>query len=132
MRAYGSATTFHVTDVSRSLEFYTKTLGFSERFRFGDYAGVQFHDVQIHLSGPNATNKRQIGQGCVYVFCDDVDGYFSEVAANGAKIQAPPRDYEYGMRDFVVEDPDSNLIAFGAESKDKEPNPGDGARLPAR
>jgi predicted enzyme related to lactoylglutathione lyase len=113
MKTHGSATTFHVADLSRSLAFYTNVLGFSERFRFGDYAGVQLGDVQIHLSGPRSNNKRHAGQGGVYIFCEGVDEYYEQVAARGAAIQAPPQDYEYGLRDFVVEDPDSNLVTFG-------------------
>jgi catechol 2,3-dioxygenase-like lactoylglutathione lyase family enzyme len=116
MKTCGSATTFHVSDLASSLKFYTDILGFSERFRFGDYAGVQHGEVQIHLSGPNSTNKRQIGQGSIYVFCDDVDGYYRDVIARGATAQAAPMDYEYGMRDFVIEDPDRNLVAFGQET----------------
>jgi catechol 2,3-dioxygenase-like lactoylglutathione lyase family enzyme len=116
MKTFGSATTFHVSDLEGSLKFYTDVLGFSERFRFGDYAGVQHGEVQIHLSGPKATNKRQIGQGSIYIFCDAVDDYYREVTTKGATVQAPPRDYEYGMRDFVIEDPDKNLVAFGQET----------------
>jgi hypothetical protein len=39
------------------------------------------------------------------------------VVAKGAKTQAPPKDYDYGMRDFVIEDPDANLIGIGQETK---------------
>lgn len=99
------------------MKYYTEVLGFSERFRFGDYGGVQYDDIQIHLSGPKSTNKKQIGQGSIYIFCDDVDGYYAEVTTRGAKTQAPPKDYDYGMRDFVIEDSDGNLIAIGKESK---------------
>ncbi|HYF34602.1 MAG TPA: hypothetical protein VD994_04875, partial [Prosthecobacter sp.] len=60
MKTHGSATTFHVSNVAASLAYYTTALGFSEKFRFGDYAGVEYGEVQIHLSGPTATNKRQI------------------------------------------------------------------------
>ncbi|MGC4014390.1 MAG: VOC family protein [Luteolibacter sp.] len=116
MKTHGSATTFHVSNVETALRFYTEVLGFTERFRFGDYAGVEHGSVQIHLSGPAATNKRQTGQGGLYIFCDDVDGYHAEITARGARAQAPPRDYEYGMRDFVIEDPDGNLVTFGRES----------------
>ena len=116
MKTFGSATTFHVSDLDASLKYYTEVLGFSERFRFGDYAGVEYGDIQIHLSGPKATNKRAVGQGGIYIFCDDVDGYHEEVSARGARIQAAPRDYEYGMRDFVIEDPDANLIGIGQET----------------
>ena len=116
MKTKGSATTFHVSDVEASLAFYTAVLGFSERFRFGDYAGLEYGEVQIHLSGPASTNKRQVGQGSIYVFCDDVDAYHAEITGKGAVPQAPPKDYEYGMRDFVMEDPDGNLLGFGQEA----------------
>lgn len=121
MKTHGSATTFHVSDIEAALRFYTDTLGFSQRFRFGDYAGVEHGEVQIHLSGPAATNKRQTGQGSIYIFCDDCDCYYCEITARGAMAQSPPKDYDYGMRDFVVEDPDGNLVAFGQESKNASP-----------
>ncbi len=117
MNTKGSATTFHVADVDAALAWYTGVLGFSERFRFGDYAGVEHGEVQIHLSGPGSTNKRGVGQGGIYIFCDDVDAYYAEITAKGAKPQAPPKDYEYGMRDFATEDPDGNLLGFGQEVK---------------
>ena len=72
--------------------------------------------MQIHLSGPAATNKRQVGQGGIYIFCGDCDAYYEEVIAKGARAQAPPQDYPYGMRDFVLEDPDGNLIGIGQEA----------------
>ncbi len=115
MKIHGSATTFQVSDVRASLKFYTDILGFSERFQFGDYAGVEYGDVQIHLSGPKATNKRLVGQGGIYIFCDDVDSYYKEITSKGVSVQVPPKDYEYGMRDFVIEDPDGNLLGVGQE-----------------
>jgi len=117
MKTHGSATTFHVSNLNASIKYYTEILGFSESFRFGDYAGVKYEDIQIHLSGPKATNKKEIGQGSIYIFCDDVDSYFAEVQSKGARIQAEPKDYDYGMRDFVIEDPDCNLIGIGKEKK---------------
>lgn len=69
--------------------------------------------MRIHLSGPAATNKRQVGQGGIYIFCDDVDTYYSEFTAKGAAVQAPPSHYQYGMRDSVIEDPGGNLIGVG-------------------
>lgn len=117
MNTKGSAATFHVSDIEASLVFYKGLLGFTERFCFGDYAGVEHGEVQIHLSGPASTNKRQVGQGSIYIFCDNVDAYYEEITGKGAITQAPPKDYEYGMRDFVVEDPDGNLLGFGQESK---------------
>ena len=116
MKTFGSATTFHVSSVEDSLRFYTGVLGFTKRFHFGDYAGIEHGDVQIHLSGPAATNKKEIGQGSIYIFCDNVDSYYSDVSRKGAFTQSPPKDYDYGMRDFVIEDPDHNLIGIGQET----------------
>jgi predicted enzyme related to lactoylglutathione lyase len=117
MKTQGSATAFQISDLASSLKFYTQVLGFSERFRFGEYAGVEHGEVQIHLAGPTVPNKREIGQGSIYIFCDDVDAYYEEITAKGASAQAAPKDYDYGMRDFVITDPDGNLIAFGQETK---------------
>ncbi len=117
MKTHGSATTFQVSNLDASLKFYTEKLGFSEQFRFGDYAGVEYEGVQIHLSGSQATNKRQVGQGGIYIFCDGVDSYYAEVTAKGVTIQAPPKDHANGMRDLVIEDPDGNLLGVGEESK---------------
>ncbi len=102
MKTHGSATTFHVSDLATALAYYTSVLGFEERFRFGDYAGVQMGDVHIHLSGPASTNKKQVGQGSIYIFCDGVDDYYAQVKARGASTQEPPKDYEYGMRAWLV------------------------------
>lgn len=115
MKTKGSATTFHVSELEASMRFYIEVLGFTERFRFGNYCGVEHGEVRIHLSGPGVPNKRQIGQGSIYIFCDEVDDFHRLITSRGAVSQAPPKDYEYGMRDFVVEDPDKNLIAFGHE-----------------
>lgn len=117
MKTHGSATTFQVANVNASLAYYTGVLGFTERFQFGDYAGVEYGEVQIHLSGPAAMNKRQVGQGSIYIFCDDCDAYYQEVITKGAHVQGPPKDYEYGMRDFIIEDPDGNMVGVGQEVK---------------
>ncbi|SKA92750.1 Uncharacterized conserved protein PhnB, glyoxalase superfamily [Prosthecobacter debontii] len=115
MKAFSSATTFHVSELEASLRFYIEVLGFTQKFRFGNYAGVQYGEVQIHLSGPGVPNKRQVGQGSIYIFCDEVDEYYHLITSRGAVAQNAPRDYDYGMRDFVIEDPDLNLVAFGHE-----------------
>ena len=115
MKTKGSATSFRVSDVDTSMKFYTEALGFTERFRFGDYAGIEHGDVQIHLVGPRVPSERIVGQGSIYIFCDDVDAYHAEITANGADAPIPPKDYEYGMRDFVFRDPDGNLLCFGQE-----------------
>ena len=88
MKTRGSATTFHVADLATALQFYTEVLGFTQRFVFGDYAGVEHGEVQIHLSGPSSTNKRQAMKGqcahCIPRRCIKQDEPRSAADPNGA------------------------------------------------
>jgi len=45
-----------------------------------------------------------------------VDAYYEEVTGKGVVVHAPPKDYKHGLRGFVVEDPDGNLLGFGQEA----------------
>lgn len=104
-----------MSDLGRAIRFYIGNLGFTERFRFStDYAGVEYGDVQIHLT--SRTGRNATGLGNVSIFCDTVDDYYREVLGKGAKCITALQDYPYGMRDFLIEDPDGNFINFGAES----------------
>ncbi|HJN51996.1 MAG: glyoxalase superfamily protein [Pseudomonadales bacterium] len=106
-----------VSDVSKSIDFYVDVLGFSTEFTFGDdYAGVKMGDLIIHLNAAPASSDR-IGKGSVYIFCrDGVDEYYRMVVDNGVDISSdPPKEYEYGMKDFRLSDPDGNWLTFGQE-----------------
>ena len=116
MKSLSAASVFQVANVESALRFYTDVLGFSEDFRFGDYAGVKFGDVCIHLCG-HSVHKRPVGGGTVYVFCDEVDSYYAEIEAKGASAKCAPRNYDYGMRDFTAVDLDGNHVTFGCEAK---------------
>jgi catechol 2,3-dioxygenase-like lactoylglutathione lyase family enzyme len=110
------APVFHVSDVERSIAFYRDVLGFSEDFRVGVYAGVKLDGFSLYLSQAGPGNQR-VGNGTVYVFCDDVDGYFQDrIAGKDVTVIQPPADQAYGMRDFVLLDPDGNQLSFGQDA----------------
>jgi uncharacterized glyoxalase superfamily protein PhnB len=114
-----AATVFAVQDVVRSVEHYRDVLGFRVEFTYGEptfYAGVERGGVLIHLQGAGDT-KRQPGQGSLYVFVDNVDALYEELSARGARILKSPQNYDYGMRDFDIQDLDGNHLAFGMGSK---------------
>ncbi len=50
-------------------------------------------------------------------FCDEIDAYFAELKRKGARLKTEPKNYPYGMRDFVVLDLDGNHLGFGCESE---------------
>jgi uncharacterized glyoxalase superfamily protein PhnB len=107
---------FQVSNVEASLKHYTSVLGFVEDFRFDDYAGVKLNNARLHLSS-HSIHERPIGGGTAYILCDEVDDYCAEIKKNGAVVKSDPKDYPYGMRDFMAIDPDGNHLAFGCEAK---------------
>jgi uncharacterized glyoxalase superfamily protein PhnB len=114
MNAQSITPVFQVASVDVALKYYTEVLGFSEDFRFGDYAGVKLGGACIHLSG-HSIHDRPVGAGTAYIFCDEVDAYFADITGKGVTAKAEPKDYDYGMRDFLVVDPDGNHLGFGCE-----------------
>ena len=116
MAVFGVAPVFYVEDLAASLRHYTEVLGFTEKFQYGGfYAALERGDAALHLSATK-TPRRAIGGACAYFFCDDVDAYYADVKAKGAKIETALETYEYGMKDFNLEDLDGNILTFGQES----------------
>ena len=114
----GAATVFVVSDIARSIAHYRDVLGFAVTFEYGAplaYACLCRDEVALHLL-PAQRTRRLPGNGGICVFVDDVDGIHAELAARGAHVLKPPQDYDYGMRDFDVLDPDGNQLTFGTES----------------
>jgi len=111
-----SAAVFAVRDLDAAVKYYTEVLGFAEEFRYESYAGVKSGAVTLHLNGYNL-HQRPVGGGTVYIFCDEIDAYYAEIKKKGAILKGEPKDYPYGMRDFLVLDPDGNHLNFGCESK---------------
>lgn len=115
MKTQGVAPVLQVSSLNDSLKYYGQVLGFMEDFRFGDYAGVRHGEVLLHLCAHDF-HKRPIGGGTVSIFCDEVDNYFDEIKKKGAIVKVGPENRPYGMRDFMVLDPDGNHLSFGCES----------------
>lgn len=109
----GSSVILSVKDLDAALTYYRDVLGFRDFFRYGDYAGMMLGEVEVHLAGPTVQSNRVTGESSVYVFCEGVDDYYKAIAARGATVVDPIMSYPYNMRDFVIEDPDGNLITFG-------------------
>jgi uncharacterized glyoxalase superfamily protein PhnB len=112
MKISAAATVFQVKDLASAVQFYCEVLGFEKEFEFGPYAGVHLGEFYLHLCAHD-TWQRPNGGGAVVVFCDEVDAYHAQLKKRGANIELAPTDEPYGMRDFVVRDPDGNVLTFG-------------------
>lgn len=101
-----------VSDVLAAAEFYTKKLGFTLGFTWGEppaMAGVNLGDVQIFLSqgvpDPN---------GCsLFFIVGSADELCEFHRANGLEIIEPIEDRSYGLRDYAIRDLHGYKLAFG-------------------
>lgn len=102
---------FEVSNLDRSLEFYTKVLGFEIGWKAGEppnIASACRDGVEIMLKveeRPRASHA--------YVNLTGVDAYFAQVTAAGAQVVYPLENRFYGMRDGRIADPDGNHIGLG-------------------
>jgi len=117
MKVSASATVFQVSDLDAALKFYCDVLGFEQDFRYETYAGVHLGEFCLHLCA-HTIWSRPVGGAMAGVFADEVDAYCAEIRQRGAKIEGEPADQQYGMRDFVMRDPDGNLLTFGCPLPD--------------
>ena len=110
---------FQVSNLEASLKYYQEVLGFSEDFRFGNYAGVKLGTIDIHLTEQSQESRpeyrKAVGSGIAYVFCSEIDSYYVTLKKKGATLKYEPTDFPYGMREFMLVDLCGNHIAFGAE-----------------
>ena len=108
---------FLVTDIDRSIEFYTKKLGFDIDFRYQDfYAGVIKDGYSIHLktgkpSIEERKNKRKNEDLDVVFSVDGIEDLYKELLNKFVECIQPLRNMPYG-KEFYIADPDGYIISF--------------------
>jgi catechol 2,3-dioxygenase-like lactoylglutathione lyase family enzyme len=113
---------FLVTDIKRSLQFYTEKLGFDIDFQYEDfYAGIVKDGCSIHLKvgKPSLEERenRRINEDLDIVFSvEGVEDLYEEFSSKLVLLPQPLREMPYG-REFYVADPDGYIIAFLEEKK---------------
>ncbi len=102
-----------VTDLDAAIAFYTRKLGFTLVFTWGEpptFAGVSLDRAQIFLDATYAPNP----SGCCLFFdVDDVDALYEFHRASGVEVAQPIRDEPWHMRDYVVRDLHGYHLLFG-------------------
>jgi catechol 2,3-dioxygenase-like lactoylglutathione lyase family enzyme len=111
------APNFFVQDVSRSVDWYVRVLGFTVAWKAADHAGVRLGPAlvvlaQVGASPPGVRYKA----GCHLRVASGIDDYIAQIEATGQPLTATLKDHpEYGMREATVRDPDDNDIYIGQE-----------------
>ncbi|HSP56349.1 MAG TPA: VOC family protein [Dehalococcoidia bacterium] len=114
---------FFVSDVGATVRFYTETLGFDAVrletegsvpvfavLGLGD--AVVLIDRQESIGGAPATPRGLAVN--IRVMVPDVDVVYGRARAAGATISRDIGDRDYGLRDFIVRDPDGFRIRFAS------------------
>jgi catechol 2,3-dioxygenase-like lactoylglutathione lyase family enzyme len=103
-----------VTDMARSVAFYTDVLGFAVSFQNGDpvqFSLLERDAAELHLL--LAPGHRGPAFNVAHLIVDDVDALHTRCVAAGVTIVKALADKDYGMRAFVFADPDGNCIDVG-------------------
>jgi catechol 2,3-dioxygenase-like lactoylglutathione lyase family enzyme len=103
------APAFAVRDLDAMVDFYRRLLGFEARYKTDVYAVLAGDDVQLHLYP--ARDGFNPGQSSAYIFVQGVDAIYAK-ASELAKIVHPIADQSYGLRDFLMEDPEGNRVGI--------------------
>ena len=105
-----------VKDVSASIEYYVRVLGFKLDWQGPYFASVSRGKCHIFLS---QGDQGHIG-GWVWIGVEDATTLFGEYRSAGAKIRHPPTNYSWAY-EMQVEDIDGNVLRLGSEPKENEP-----------
>lgn len=111
-----------VKNLQKSIEFY-KALGFEFKKSVPDVSATAYLNwfwIELLLENRTVTSefkddlkvtKRGAGQ-YVHISVENIDEYHKYLLANGIKPSSEPKDYPWGSREFVIQDPDGYKLVF--------------------
>jgi predicted enzyme related to lactoylglutathione lyase len=101
-----------VRDLARTEAFYL-LLGFSVTFRHPDYLIMRAEPVEIHFG----REPDPVPASC-YLDTPDARQVWNRLRSNDLQGLGPIVDFDYGMREFVITDPDGNHLRVGSPIPD--------------
>jgi uncharacterized glyoxalase superfamily protein PhnB len=119
----------HVTyqNPAAAIDWLTRTLGFTEHYRYGSVDGAQLFLgdawIMVNRARPGRSSPAQIGCGTqsLTVFVPDVDAHFDRAKSAGAKIVEELHETMYGERQYGVEDLEGHHWLFSCHTRDVSP-----------
>lgn len=108
------AASIGVADMARAVQFYTDVLGFGIAWQNGDPVILTILErdaAELHLL--HAPGWRGPDFNVAHLFVTGVDALHARCAAHGVPIIRAIASKDYGMRAFVLADPDGNRIDVG-------------------
>jgi catechol 2,3-dioxygenase-like lactoylglutathione lyase family enzyme len=115
----------YVRDVIASCDFYSRMLGFSVAFTYGEppFYGQVFRDgarLNLRLVDPpvvDPTRRENEQLLAASITLEDAKPLFLEYQTAGVEFAQPLRSEPWGARTFIVRDPDGNLLLFAGRDE---------------
>jgi uncharacterized glyoxalase superfamily protein PhnB len=93
--------------------FYAQ-LGFAVGFHHPEYLIMRLGSAEIHFSREEAAPSPV---SC-YLDADDAGRWWKHLRSCDVQGVGPVQDFDYGMREFVITDPDGNRVRVGSPIPD--------------
>jgi catechol 2,3-dioxygenase-like lactoylglutathione lyase family enzyme len=108
----------YTSDLQKSIDFYTHTLGFvclAHDTELG-WAKVSLDSIEIMISLPNEhlLFDKPIFTGSFYITVTSVDDLWIQLK-DKTVVSYPIESFDYGMREFAILDINGYLLQFGQE-----------------
>jgi catechol 2,3-dioxygenase-like lactoylglutathione lyase family enzyme len=106
-----------VKNLAQAMDFYRLLGFFAQAWRDGDtYAFLTRDQLDIHLrTAPDLIEGRNTSGVYFYLADGTAAALESEFRAAGVKILSHLAPREWNMNEFVLSDPDGNLLRFGED-----------------
>jgi catechol 2,3-dioxygenase-like lactoylglutathione lyase family enzyme len=107
-----------VDDLGRAIGYYQRLgFAFGEPYE-GFYAigvrdGLELHLKESPKSEADRQHRREHEHLDASAGVDGIEAFYADCVANGTTIRKPLAQTAWGTKDFYIEDPDGNVIAFG-------------------
>jgi hypothetical protein len=99
-------------DLGRTLEFCSAKLGMNVMGRYEDFIIVERDGVALHFW---LCEDPKLAENCsCYFIVEGIERPFKELAERAVEFRYLLRLQPYGMKEFMVIDPDGNAIRFGS------------------
>jgi catechol 2,3-dioxygenase-like lactoylglutathione lyase family enzyme len=119
----GAEPQLFVTDIKRSCEFFCEKLGFSLVFSYGkppyyaqvgrDAARLNLRCVERPVIESTVRDREELLSASMTVAtADEIKLLFLEFQAAGVAFHQTLKKQAWGAKNFVVKDPDGNLLLF--------------------
>jgi catechol 2,3-dioxygenase-like lactoylglutathione lyase family enzyme len=117
-----------VADIKSSCDFFVKTLGFAIVFTYGEppfYAQIMRNGARLNLRcvgqsviDPVLRDREELLSASLTVAStEEIEQLFLEFQAAGATFFQALKREAWGASDFIVRDPDGNLLLFAGPAQ---------------